>query len=355
MRVEVAHRSIGEGQGVLIVAEIGVNHDGSVRRAIQLVDEAADAGADAVKLQLFSAHELMHPSGRLAAYQKRTCADSDPEKMLRRFELSEAAVRRIVTAIRDRGLIPLATPFSTSDVESIKRLDLPAVKIASPDLVNYPLLREAASLGKPLLVSTGAATHDEIARTVDWLRRWRASFALLHCVSSYPASADDANLCWIGELAERFGVPVGYSDHTTELSAGALAVAAGATIVEKHLTWNRKADGPDHAASSDPAQFARYARLIRMAERLRGQNGKHVLPVEMDVRDISRQSLVLKRALRAGEMIREEDLTAQRPGSGISAGLLLEVVGRRANRDLLAGIMLYGDMLAERTMGAHAA
>jgi sialic acid synthase SpsE len=165
--------------------------------------------------------------------------------MLRRYELAHNDVRRIVEAARQLNVIPLATPFSPADVEVIALLDLPAVKIASPDVVNRPLLRRAAQTGKPLIISTGAATMDEIGGTAHWLHNDRIPFALLHCVSSYPTPTDEANLCWIGELAASFGAPAGFSDHTTELMSGALSVAAGATIVEKHLTYDRAAQGPD--------------------------------------------------------------------------------------------------------------
>jgi N-acetylneuraminate synthase/N,N'-diacetyllegionaminate synthase len=329
----------------LVVAEIGVNHDGSLSRALELVDHAAACGADAVKLQIFRAKTLMHPSAAFAAYQKDRCADADPAAMLRRYELSADDIRRVVHAIRDRHLLPLATPFSLTDIDAMAELNLPAIKIASPDLVNWPLLKRAAALGKPLLISTGAATMKEVATTVDWLRAWQVPFALLHCVSSYPTPIEQANLCWIAELSRQFAVPVGFSDHTPAEMTGALAVAAGAAIVEKHLTYDRNAAGPDHAASADPQQFTRYVSAIRLAEQLRGSSGKRVLPVEEDVRRVSRQSLVLVRAVDAGQVLTETDLITQRPGTGIPAAALPQVVGRHSYRALPAGTMLQWSML----------
>src|SRR5439155_11120347 len=155
-------------------------------------------------------------------------------EMLARYELGERDVFEIVRAVRDLGLVPLATPFSPGDVDLVERLRLPAVKISSPDLVNRPLLARAAKVGRPLLLSTGASTVEEVEQTVSWLRQWDATFALLHCVSSYPAPAGQANLCWIAELAAKFDVPVGYSDHTTLLLSGAAAVSHGACAVERH-------------------------------------------------------------------------------------------------------------------------
>jgi sialic acid synthase SpsE len=345
-RITVGSRAIDSGSPVLVVAEIGVNHDGSVERALKLVAIARECGADAVKLQIFRADALMHGSSRFAGYQESRCDQPNAAEMLRQYELSAAATERIVAAILDAGMIPIATPFSVDDVAVIERLRLPAIKIASPDLVNRVLLERAARTGATMFVSTGASTIDEVHRAVQWLKKWDAKFALLHCVSSYPTPAGDAHLAWIGELA-KFGAPVGFSDHTTESLSGALAVAAGACIVEKHLTYDCTAVGPDHAASADPHQFAEYVRLIRVAEIVRGRGGKCVLPIEQDVRQVSRQSLVLCQDVRAGEPIEESALIVQRPGSGISAADFAAAVGRRARMPLKAGTLLQWDMLTD--------
>jgi sialic acid synthase SpsE len=261
--------------------------------------------------------------------------------------MGEGELRRIVGEIRRLNLLPLATPFSPEDVGVIESLDLPAIKIASPDVVNWPLLRRAARSGLPMLVSTGAANLNEISSSVAWLRGWGARFALLHCISSYPTPAQSANLCWIGELAERFGVPVGFSDHTTEVVAGAMAVAAGAVILEKHLTYDRGAAGPDHAASLDPHDFADYVQLVRLAERMRGTKGKRVLEIEREVRTVSRQSLVAARDLPAGHRIAEQDLKVQRPGTGIPASALPSIVGQRTSHAIKAGQMLNWQILSD--------
>jgi N-acetylneuraminate synthase/N,N'-diacetyllegionaminate synthase len=288
----------------------------------------------------------MHPSSGFAEYQQRACADATAADMLRRYELSEAAVRRLAGAAGELGLLFLATPFSPDDLAMIAALDLPAVKIASPDLVNKPLLRGAAELRRPMLVSTGAATMEEVATAVGWLREWKADFALLHCVSAYPVSPESAHLGWIGQLRQRFGVPVGYSDHATEVSAGALAVAAGAEIIEKHLTLDRDAEGPDHQASFDVAQFTQYVRQIRAAEAMMGSGPKRVLEIEQDVRRVSRQSLVLIRPIAAGAAVAAGDLTVQRPGTGVPAADVDRFIGRRAVRPLQPGEMASWDMVA---------
>ena len=338
--LQIGGHRIGFGSRVLVVAEIGVNHDGQLQRAIELVRIAADCGADAVKLQVFQADMLMHAGGEFAEYQRAGVTDANPREMLRRYELPENELHEIVGEIRSAGLMPLATPFSTRDVLRIEAMGLPAIKIASPDVVNYPLLRAASRAGVPLLVSTGAATINEISSSAAWMRGWGCAFAFLHCISCYPTPFIDANLCWITEMKQKFDVPVGFSDHTTDVISGSLAVAAGTCIVEKHLTYDTKAAGPDHSASADPEQFAHYVRLIRLAERMMGSPGKKVLDIEKDVRNVSRQSLVAARDVRQGQMIREEDLIVQRPGTGIPASALPFLVGKLAKRTIRGGEMI---------------
>jgi N,N'-diacetyllegionaminate synthase len=331
---------IAKSGRTLVIAEIGVNHDGRVDRALELVESATHAGADAVKLQIFRADRLMHESTAFAGYQKEAVPGAGPIDMLRRYELSPDDLRLIVVQIRELGMLPLATPFSPDDVDQIESLNLPAIKIASPDVVNWPLLRRAAQSRKPLIVSTGAASLNEISSSVAWLRGWGANFSLMHCISSYPTPAESANLGWISELHSRFHVPVGFSDHTTETLAGALAVTAGAAILEKHLTHDRAAAGPDHAASLDPAGFSEYVRLARLAGEMLGRPGKCVLEIERDVRSVSRQSLVAAHDLPAGHLIQEQDLIVQRPGSGIPASAFPSVVGLRTRRQIKCGQML---------------
>ncbi len=334
------------GGSPFIIAEIGVNHDGSLDRARQLVRAARDAGADAVKLQIFRARQLMHPSALMAAYQRDAVHDADPMEMLSRLELSQTALAELTSLIRECGMTPLATPFSPADVETIRELALPAVKIASPDIVNRPLLNAVMELKIPMIVSTGAATIEELDRTAWWLDSGRANWCFMHCTSSYPSQAADTNLCWIDELRRRFNVPIGFSDHTTSTMSGALATAAGATLLEKHLTYDKTAAGPDHSASAEPDELAVYARLAREAAVYRGSGSKRVLDSERDVRSVSRQSLVLTRDIQPGEPLNESSLTVQRPGTGASAADLSRAVGAIARTTLRAGTILQWDMLA---------
>lgn len=335
MHLTLGHRPLSPDSPPFVIAELGVNHDGSVDRAIELLDLAKGAGADAAKLQVFQARTLVRGDGVLAQYQKGMASSS--AELLRRLELAPDELLRVADHARTLGLPLIATPFSLTDVPVCRQLGLAAIKIASPDVVNHLLLESAAGAGLPLLVSTGAATLEEIATTVRLLKGLSASFLLMHCVSAYPTPPHLAHLRFIHDLTRRFGALVGYSDHVPGILAGALAVAAGAVVLERHFTYDTSAPGPDHPASSDPREFAGYVHAIHDAWALMGEGHKRVLEVEEDVRKVSRQSLVLARSLAAGEPLTRDHLTTQRPGIGITPDRYPSLIGRIARQPLEAG------------------
>jgi N,N'-diacetyllegionaminate synthase len=322
-----------------IIAEIGVNHDGQVGRALALTEAAAEAGADAVKLQYFRADLLLSKAAKLAAYQ-RDAGETDPAAMLARLELELAEMALVVERAHELGLHAIVTVFSVDLVAEALGLDWDAFKTASPDLVHRPLLEALAEDGRPMIVSTGASTIDEVVRTAGWLAPARDRVAMLQCVSCYPAP--DAALGGVEAIAQATGLPTGYSDHTEAVETGALAVRAGACILERHITDDRSRTGPDHAASLDAKQFAQYVELCRSAlradtpvpssaadaHRLETSGTKQVLDCERDVRLVARQSIVSRRRIEAGETIKLEDLTFKRPGSGLEPWRVGEVVGR---------------------------
>ncbi len=329
--MRIGTRNIGRVFDPYVIAEIGVNHDGSVERALELVDAAAGAGADAVKLQLFRGDLLMSKEARLAAYQ-RAAGEADPLEMLRRLELSVDQMSPIVDRAHERGVHAVVSVFSVELVREAERLAWDAYKTASPDVINRPLLEALAATNRPLIVSTGTATLDEVERAVRWLPSIFDRLALLQCVSSYPTPVDRAALGGIVALREISPGPVGYSDHTALVETGGLAVAAGASILEKHLTYSRAAAGPDHAASLEPAEFAQYVSGARRSHSMAGPEKKIVLDVEREVRDVSRQSLVAARDLGVGHRIVRGDLTVKRPGTGIEPWRMGEIVGRIVGR-----------------------
>ncbi|MFG0273944.1 MAG: N-acetylneuraminate synthase family protein [Phycisphaerales bacterium] len=343
--MRIGDRQIGPAHAPYVIAEIGVNHDGSVESALELIDAAAAAGADAVKLQVFRAETLMSGGSRLADYQQRA-GETDPIEMLRRLELPLEALGDLVRRAHDRSVHAIATVFSVDLVEPATAHAWDAVKTASPDIVHEPLLRALEATGLPLIVSTGAASLDEVERAARWLADARERLAVLQCVSAYPAPADRAALGAIREIAAQTALPVGYSDHTEDVETGAIAVGAGACLLEKHFTHSRAAQGPDHAASLEPEAFARYAALARTAHAMLGDGRKAVQDIEREVRTVSRQSLVLLAPVRAGERIDPALLACRRPGTGLAPWRVRDVAGRVAARDIPADRALVEEDLA---------
>lgn len=329
---------------VMVIAEIGVNHDGEAGRAAELLKSAAEAGADAVKFQLFRPDRLLSAEALLASYQDGQA--NDARALLDALALPLDAMRQLRETAGQLGLQFLVTPFSLGDVADLKSLDVDAVKIASPDAVNTPLLEAAAQLGKPMFISTGTCDLDELGPAAELARRTRG--ALLQCVSAYPTPEPDAALAGIAVLNDRFdfrGV-VGYSDHTAALDTGALAVAAGACVLEKHLTHDRSAPGPDHAASIEPGEFAVYVAAVRRASAMLGPRRKTCTAVERDVQTVSSQSVCVVRNLPAGHVLTRDDLDIKRPGTGVPARQLDQVVGRRLARPVKGDHLLHREDLA---------
>lgn len=345
--MKIGRRVISRDGPVYVIAELGVNHDGDAERALQMVEAAAGAGADAVKLQLFRAEMLMSAAARPAHYQV-AAGEHDPVAMLQRLELSAEQLVRICARAHARDLHAIVTVFSTDLVDDVSRSPIDAYKSASPDIVHRPLLEALAETGTPMIVSTGAATLEETRRAVAWMASAADRLALLQCVSAYPTPMEHAALEGIGALRSEFpSLPIGYSDHTTSVETGARAVQQGAVILEKHFTHDSTAKGPDHAASLEADRFAEYVRRARAAVHQPIDRGtKRVLEIEQDVRMVSRQSIVLRRAIRAGEAIAREDVTCKRPGTGLEPWQVEDVVGRVAARDITVDVPIIREDLA---------
>ena len=320
--MRIADRSIGGGAPVYVIAEAGVNHNGDPLLAHRLVDAAAAAGADAIKFQTF----------------RRTGSATDQLTMLRELQLEHEAYPGLIEHARDAGLAFLSTPFDAESVVFLRRLELPAFKLASPDLVNDPLLRQVAATGLPLVMSTGMADLDECGRALEVAQGAGATeIALLHCVSEYPAPPGDCNLRALDTLRSRFAVPVGWSDHTEGAAVALAAVARGADVLEKHLTLDRSLPGPDHAASLEPADFAELVRGVRDVEAALGDGTKVPTEGERKMRAVVRRSVHYARDLRAGSRIGEADLVMLRPGTGLAPAEADTVTGRVVTRDVHAG------------------
>ncbi len=312
-----------------------------------LVESAVKAGADAVKFQAFRAADLVTAGAAAAAYQRERSASGTQFDLLRSLELPADAFDALASHCRSLGIEFLATPFGIDDLHMLTDLGMRAVKIASTDITNVPLLTAAAKTGLPLLLSTGAAEPAEIGAAVHLLAELdaRQRLVLLHCVSSYPACEADANLRRIRTLARQYRRPVGFSDHTTSVEMGALAVAAGAVVIEKHMTLDRRLAGPDQAFSLEPPAMAAYVAGVRRAEAALGSDTLGVLDAEREVRSIARRSIVAGAFIARGERIDRALLAFKRPGTGIPPTEIDDVIGRVAACDIPADTLIRWEML----------
>ena len=321
------------GDRVFIIAEAGVNHNGSLDSAIGLVDAAADAGADAVKFQTFSADRLVSKTAQKAEYQKAaTGADESQYEMLKRLELSDVAHLAIAEHCRKRGIMFLSTAFDCDGVRYLDTLGMPIFKIPSGEITNLPYLRTVSSCGKPMILSTGMSTMDEIRAAVSVLGESR-DITLLHCTTEYPCPFSSVNLTAMVTMRKEFGLPVGYSDHTLGIEVPIAAVAIGARVIEKHFTLDRNQEGPDHKASLEPGELAKMVMAIRNVESALGNGIKTPAEVELKNIAVARKSIVARVPIRKGELFTEDNLSVKRPGTGLSPMLWDKVLGTVASRD----------------------
>ncbi len=332
-------RSIGAGVPCFVIAEAGVNHNGDTALAHRLVDVAAEAGADAVKFQSFRAESLASTEARKAAYQVSETGGGESQlEMLQRLELDVGVHEELARHCEECGIIFLSTPFDCGSADLLEKLNVAFFKISSGDLTNIPLLRHIARKRTPIILSTGMSDMDEVAVAVECIAAaGNKEIILLHCVSDYPAPADQANLRAMQAMRERFGFPVGFSDHTLGLEVALAAVALGAAALEKHLTLDRTLPGPDHRVSLEPQEFRELVCKIRIVESALGDGVKQVAASERDNRNLVRRSLFAAVDMPAGTLIREEMLECKRPADGIPASECDSVVGRRVRRSFKVG------------------
>lgn len=338
-----------------IVAEAGVNHNGSVELAFKLVEAAAEVGADAVKFQTYTAEKLVSRDAETAAYQKRQTGEGRQLSLLRQLELSVAVHEKLFVRSAELGIEFMSTPFDRESADMLVGLGVKRIKVSSGELTNLPLLEFLARKHVPLIVSTGMASLDEVGEAVSVIRSvWTTTLldkplgemlTLLHCTSNYPAAFDDVNLRAMHTLATNFDVPVGYSDHTPGIVVSIAAVTMGAVVVEKHLTLDRSLPGPDHEASLEPIEFRDMVRSIRAVEASFGSGEKVPRLNELPVRELVRRSVTSNRSLKAGKVITVDDVTLLRPGTGIAPRDLHRVVGMHVLHDLPAGkTLLWSDI-----------
>ena len=322
---------------VLIIAEAGVNHNGSLETAKQLVDVASEAGADMVKFQTFSAVRLVTISANKAEYQNQTTDASESQHaMIRKLELSREMHEDIIAYCKQCNIEFFSTGFDTQSIDMLVDLGLEQFKIPSGEITNLPYLRHIGKFGKPVILSTGMAILGEIEAALEVLETsgtQRKNITILHCNTEYPTPLEDVNLRAMLAIRDAFGVAVGYSDHTLGIEVSIAAVAMGATVIEKHFTLDRNLPGPDHQASLEPAELKAMVTAIRNIEVALGDGIKRLTPSEARNKPVARKSLVASRAIKAGQVFTAENLTTKRPGTGISPMRWDEFIGQAAQKD----------------------
>ena len=346
-QVEIAGHRIGPGQPCFIIAEAGVNHNGDIQMAKRLVEAAARAGASAVKFQTFKAEHLVTPDAPKAGYQKEAAGSAESQfDMLRRLELSPETHMSLRDYCSQQGILFMSTPFDEESADFLDRLGVPVFKLPSGELTNLPFLAHVGCKGRPMIVSTGMSSLEEVSAAVRTIEEaGNRDLILLHCVSDYPANPADANLRAMYTMAETFHVPVGYSDHTPGIEVALAAVAMGACVIEKHFTLDRNLPGPDHRASLEPGELAALVRGIRIVEAALGHGRKEPAASEASAAAVARRSIVAAHDIPAGARLTGDMLTIKRPGTGLAPAMWSHLVGRIATRDIPANTILTWEMI----------
>lgn len=320
---------------VLIIAEAGVNHNGSLELAKQLIDKAVEAGIDIIKFQTFKSEKLVSKAAKQAEYQQRNIGKQDEGQlaMLKKLELSQADHEELIAYCKEKGIRFFSTAFDMDSIDYLHSLDMGLWKIPSGEITNYPYLRKIAQYKESVILSTGMCELSDIEAALNVLLKFgvkKEQITILHCNTEYPTPFADVNLKAMLEIGEKFGVQIGYSDHTEGIEVPIAAVALGATVIEKHFTLDKNMEGPDHKASLEPDELKAMVMAIRNIEQALGSGHKTISDSERKNIEIARKSIVAACLIQAGELLTEENLMVKRPGTGISPMRWSEVVGTRA-------------------------
>lgn len=336
-KIKTGSKMIGEGEPCFIIAEAGVNHNGDINLAKKLIENAKDARADAVKFQTFKAENVVIKKAEKADYQKTTKEESQYE-ILKKLEFTEEDFRELSYYAKEKDILFLSSPFDKESVDLLYELDVPAFKVGSGEITNFPLLRYIARKEKPIILSTGMSTLGEVEEALNAIRNEGVDdIILLHCVSNYPTRIEDVNLSVMETLKQAFKLPVGFSDHTLGITATIAAVALGAAVIEKHFTLDRNLPGPDHKASLEPDELKEMVKAIRDVEKALGDGVKRPTRDEEEIKKVARRSIVAKIAIPKGTIITEDMLDVKRPGTGIEPKYMERVIGRMAKVSIRFG------------------
>lgn len=342
-----------------IIAEAGVNHNGSIKLAKKLIDVAVDAEADAVKFQTFKADKVVTATASKAKYQiENTGTDETQFEMLKRLELSLGAHKELFSYCNKKNIIFMSTPFDEGSADMLDNLGMTIFKIPSGEITNKPLIQHIAGKKKPIILSTGMSYLGEVEKAINWVMGvWENEYmgknlsthppihplTLLHCVSNYPAVIEDVNLSAMKTMEGAFGLPVGYSDHTPGIETPIAAVALGVKVIEKHFTLDKNMEGPDHKASLEPHELKAMVRAIRNIEKAMGDGIKKPSKNEEEMRNIARRSLVAARDIKSGETILSGDIAIKRPGNGILPEFIDMIIGRKAAKNIAKDSLISWD------------
>jgi len=346
-QIKIGDLLIGSGEPAFIIAEAGVNHNGDVNLAKQLIDEAVKAGVDAVKFQTFHADNLVTCTAAKADYQKMTTPSDEPQfDMIKKLEFSDDVFQKLSDYAKKRKILFLSTPFDEESVNLLDRIGVPAYKIPSGEITNFPLLKKIAEKKKPIILSTGMATLGEVEDAFHYLKKSGAEdIILLHCTTSYPAPIHSVNLRAMETLRCVFRVPVGYSDHTEGITIPIAAVAFGACVLEKHFTLDRTLPGPDHKASLEPEELHAMVKAIRDVETALGNGIKGPNEEEETIKKVARKSIVAQCDIKAGNHLKEGDLAIKRPGTGIAPKYFGSIVNKKARIRILKDQVIRWEMI----------
>ncbi len=337
--ITIAGKKIGKGNPCFIIAEAGINHNGDLEQAKKLVEEAKNAGADAIKFQTHLPEKEMLRDNFSGGHIGESLFD-----LLKRLELSKDDHIALRNYAKEKGIIFMSTPFSKEAADLLEEVGVPAYKVGSGEMTNHPLLRHIAEKRKPMILSTGMSTIEEIEETVNFVKGINDEIAILHCTSTYPTKYEDVNLRVIEKLAQKFEIPVGLSDHSIGIYTALAAVALGGSIIEKHFTTDRELSGPDQKASINPAELKELVKGTRAIEKALGSE-KKVIDDEKPIQDIARESVVTIADIPTGTVISKELVWVKRPGTGIPAKELEKVIGKKAKKDIKIDTVIKWDDL----------
>ena len=341
---------ISNNSSTFIIAEAGVNHNGSEKLALELINAASQSGADAIKFQTFNTKKLVSIYAETADYQKKNTNESNQFSMLNKLELSKETHIKIFEKCQELNIEFLSTPFDIESAVFLVNLGMKKIKIPSGEITNLSFIKELASFNLPIILSTGMSSIDEVKDAVSTIKKMREiknfshpldeMLTILHCTSNYPTKYEDVNLKAIQTLEEKFSMPVGYSDHTLGIDVASLAVVMGAKIIEKHFTLDKSMLGPDHKASLNPEELCLMIKKIKETEVCLGDGIKEAQKNEIPIKELVRRSVALKLDKKKGETLNSEDLILLRPGNGISPIELKKVFGKKIKKDTLKGTIL---------------